>query len=34
MSLTRKLESLGVTLPAVAGPFRAIVPATRFGTLG
>jgi enamine deaminase RidA (YjgF/YER057c/UK114 family) len=31
MSLTRKLESLGVTVPAVAGPFGAYVPAKRLG---
>jgi enamine deaminase RidA (YjgF/YER057c/UK114 family) len=33
MGLTQKLESLGVTPPAVAGPFGAYVPAKRLGNL-
>jgi enamine deaminase RidA (YjgF/YER057c/UK114 family) len=33
MSLTDKLQSLGVTLPPVAGPFGAYVPAKRLGNL-
>ena len=33
MSLTDNLQSLGVTLPAVAGPFGAYVPAKRMGNL-
>jgi enamine deaminase RidA (YjgF/YER057c/UK114 family) len=33
MGLTDKLQSLGVTLPAVAGPFGAYVPAKRLGNL-
>ena len=33
MALQQKLESLGVTLPAVPGPFGAYVPAKRAGNL-
>jgi enamine deaminase RidA (YjgF/YER057c/UK114 family) len=33
MSLTTQLQSLGVTLPPVAGPFGAYVPAKRLGNL-
>ena len=33
MKLTEKLSSLGVALPAVAGPFGAYVPAKRVGNL-
>jgi enamine deaminase RidA (YjgF/YER057c/UK114 family) len=33
MSLLAKLHSLGITLPALAGPFGAYVPAKRVGNL-
>ena len=33
MSLTAKLQSLGVTLPPVSGPFGAYIPAKRIGNL-
>src|SRR3954467_8833794 len=33
MSLVSKLQSLGVTLPPVSGPFGAYVPARRVGNL-
>src|SRR5688572_10615871 len=33
MSLTRKLESLNIAVPPVAGPFGAYVPAKRVGNL-
>src|SRR5829696_9872747 len=33
MNVTDRLESMGVTLPAVAGPFGAYVPAKRVGNL-
>src|SRR6187551_1781434 len=33
MKLTEKLGSLGVVVPAVAGPFGAYVPAKRVGNL-
>ena len=33
MSLTRKLESLNIVVPPVAGPFGAYVPAKRMGNL-
>jgi enamine deaminase RidA (YjgF/YER057c/UK114 family) len=33
MSLLEKLQSLGISLPALAGPFGAYVPAKRVGNL-
>jgi enamine deaminase RidA (YjgF/YER057c/UK114 family) len=33
MSLTQKLESLGLALPTVSGPFGAYVPARRVGEM-
>lgn len=33
MSLQTKLQSLGITLPPVSGPFGAYVPARRIGNL-
>lgn len=33
MNLTHRLQSLGITLPALAGPFGAYVPARRAGSL-
>jgi enamine deaminase RidA (YjgF/YER057c/UK114 family) len=33
MSLSQKLNSLGIALPAVSGPFGAYVPAKRVGNL-
>src|SRR5215211_5020990 len=33
MSLVSKLQSLGVTLPPVSGPFGSYVPARRVGNL-
>src|SRR5687767_10970310 len=33
MALSQKLNSLGITLPAVPGPFGAYVPARRAGSL-
>ena len=33
MNLRQKLESLGITLPTLAGPFGAYVPAKRVGNL-
>ena len=33
MSVSRKLQELGISLPAVPGPFGAYVPAKRVGNL-
>src|SRR3954467_6293410 len=33
MSLVSKLQSMGITLPPVSGPFGAYVPARRVGNL-
>jgi enamine deaminase RidA (YjgF/YER057c/UK114 family) len=33
MSIRQKLESLGITLPKLAGPFGAYIPAKRVGDL-
>src|SRR5271169_1366654 len=33
MSVLAKLQSLGISLPALAGPFGAYVPAKRVGNL-
>lgn len=33
MSLSEKLKSLNITIPTLAGPFGAYIPAKRFGNL-